>query len=33
LIDGEALTDVSAMDDQTFGHVYLASSSLIIRTS
>jgi hypothetical protein len=33
LINYEALTKVSAVDDDTFGHGYLASSSLIKRTS
>jgi hypothetical protein len=27
------LTDVGAVDDYTFSHVYLANSSLMIRTS
>ena len=33
LINCEALPNVSAVNDETLSHVYLASSSLIIRTS
>ena len=33
LVDSKALPNVSAVNDETLSHVYLASSSLIIRTS
>jgi hypothetical protein len=33
LVNSKTLTDVGAVDDYTFSHVYLANSSLMIRTS